>query len=62
MNKLSVKTVDFLGDNLIAVKDEPTGKIYTGVSYICKGIGLSKDQKERQKRIYKLETKQRDSR
>ncbi|NRZ92200.1 phage antirepressor N-terminal domain-containing protein [Clostridium beijerinckii] len=48
MSNLSVKSVDFLGDNLVAVKDESTGKIYTGVSYICKGIGFTKGQKDRQ--------------
>jgi hypothetical protein len=48
MNNLSIKTVDFFGDSLVAAKDESTKKIYTGVSYICKGIGLSKDQKDRQ--------------
>ena len=47
MNKLTVKNVDFLGDNLVAVKSN-NGKIYTGVSYICKGIGLSKSQKDTQ--------------
>lgn len=48
MSNLIVKPVSFNGDNLVAVKDEFTGKIYTGVSYICKGIGLTKDQKDRQ--------------
>lgn len=48
MNNLSVKTVDFFGDNLVAAKDESTGKIYTGVSYICNGIGFTKGQKDRQ--------------
>lgn len=48
MGSLVVKEVKFNGDNLIAVKDEKTGKVYTGVSYICKGIGLTKDQKDRQ--------------
>lgn len=47
-SNLVVKTVNFSGDSLIAAKDENTGKIYTGVSYICKGIGLTKDQKDRQ--------------
>lgn len=47
MNELVVKQVDFLGDSLIAVKNE-TEKIYTGVSYICKGIGFTKGQKDRQ--------------
>lgn len=48
MNKLTIKPVNFLGDNLVAAKDESTGKIYTGVSYICKGLGFTKGQKDRQ--------------
>ena len=48
MNKLAVKSVPFLGDELMAVRDEENSKIYVGVSYICKGIGFSKDQKDRQ--------------
>lgn len=47
MSKLIVKPVDFFGDSLIVVKDQ-TGKIYTGVSHICKGIGFSKSQKDTQ--------------
>lgn len=47
-NNLLIKTVDFFGDNLVAVKDESTKKIYTGVSYICNGIGFTKGQKDRQ--------------
>ncbi|MBN1070465.1 hypothetical protein FC774_11570 [Clostridium botulinum] len=48
MNELVIKNVDFFGDNLVAIKNEETGKVYTGVSYICKGIGFNKDQKDRQ--------------
>ena len=48
MNNLLVKSVDFIGDNLVAVRNESTGKIYTGVSYICNGIGFTKGQKDRQ--------------
>ncbi len=45
-NQLSVKAVPFMGDELMAAKDEETGKIYAGVSYICKGIGLTEKQKD----------------
>ncbi|MBY6931875.1 hypothetical protein [Clostridium botulinum] len=48
MNELVIKNVDFFGDNLVAIKNEKTGKVYTGVSYICKGIGFTKGQKDRQ--------------
>jgi len=41
-----------MGDELMAAKDEKTGKIYAGVSYICKGIGLTSAQKDNEvKRI-----------
>lgn len=48
MSNLLVKSVDFFGDELIAIKNQETGKIYTGVSFVCKGIGLTKGQKDRQ--------------
>ncbi len=48
MHNLIVKSVDFFGDSLIAVKDDVTGKIYTGISFICNGIGFTKGQKDRQ--------------
>lgn len=48
MNNLITKQVNFHGDNLMAAKDKNTGKIYTGVSYICRGIGLTKSQKDTQ--------------
>ena len=37
-----------MGDELMAAKNEKSGKIYAGVSYICKGIGFSKHEKDRQ--------------
>jgi hypothetical protein len=45
-NQLSVKKVPFMGDELMAAKDEKTGKIYAGVSYICRGIGFDKNFKD----------------
>lgn len=45
-SQLSVKTIPFMGDELMAAKDEHSGKIYAGVSYICKGIGLTEKQKD----------------
>lgn len=47
-NQFTVKTIPFMGSELMAAKDEKTGKIHVGVSYICKGIGLSKSQKDTQ--------------
>lgn len=48
MGTLIRKKVDFNGDNLVAVKNNETNVIYVGVSYICKGIGLNKSQKDTQ--------------
>lgn len=45
---LTVKEVEFLGDDLLVVKDEIENKVYTGVGYICRGIGFSKSQKDTQ--------------
>lgn len=45
-SQLSVKAVPFMGDELMAAKDEKSGKVYAGVSYICKGIGFDKNLKD----------------
>ena len=51
-NTLIAKEVEFLGDSLLVVKDETNNKMYTGVGYVCKGIGLTRDQtKNERKRI-----------
>ncbi len=42
-NELIVKDVDFFGDTLKAAKDEE-GIIWAGVPWLCKGMGLNKDQ------------------
>ena len=44
MNNLTVKAVSFMGDELMAARDEDTGKIYAGVRWVCDGIGLSEGQ------------------
>lgn len=44
---LEVKRVPFLGTELMAARDEE-GQIWAGVSYICNGIGLNKNEKDRQ--------------
>ena len=46
MNDLEIKKVPFMGSELLAVRNE--SGIWAGVSYICKGIGLSKNEKDRQ--------------
>lgn len=47
MNNLVVKTVDFMGDGLLAAKDSD-GVIWTGINSFCRGIGLSKNERDRQ--------------
>ena len=47
MNELEIKQVPFMGNELTAARDE-NGQIWAGVSYICKGIGLGKNEKDRQ--------------
>ncbi len=48
-NELTVKTVDFMGDGLLAAKDSK-GIIWVGVRQMCEGIGLSKDQMRNERR------------
>lgn len=48
-NGLVIKQVDFNGTELMAAQEKETGKIYVGVSYIAKGIGLTDGQMRRQK-------------
>lgn len=47
MNELEVRKVPFMGAELMAARDND-GQIWAGVSYICRGIGLSKNEKDRQ--------------
>lgn len=44
MNSLIVKQVNFNGDNLLAVKDNETGKIHVAVYYVCKALRLTEGQ------------------
>lgn len=49
---LVAKEVEFLGDSILVVKDEAENKLYTGVGYVCKGLGLSEGQlKSERKKI-----------
>lgn len=47
MRNLDVKHVCFLGSELLAAKDQDE-QVWVGVSYICNGIGLNKNEKDRQ--------------
>ena len=46
-DSLEVKQVPFMGTSLMAAQDND-GQIWAGVSYICNGIGLNKNEKDRQ--------------
>lgn len=46
-NNLVVKEVDFFGDTLKAARDEK-GIVWAGVNYFCHGIGLNKNERDRQ--------------
>lgn len=51
MNDLAVRTVDFMGDGLLAAKDNE-GIVWAGVKWLCDGIGLSEGQaKSERKKI-----------
>lgn len=47
MNKLKVKSVDVLGDAIMATQGAE-GQIWAGVSYFCRALGMNKGQKDRQ--------------
>lgn len=47
MNDLMVKTVDFMGDGLLAAKDNK-GIIWTAINSFCRGMGLNKNERDRQ--------------
>jgi hypothetical protein len=47
-NQLIVQKVNFDGNEILAVQDIKLGKIYVGVNYICKGLGLNKSRKDSQ--------------
>lgn len=44
---LIVKNVDLFGDSVMVARKE-NGDIYAGVSYICRSLGMTKGQKDRQ--------------
>lgn len=47
MQDMIVKSVDILGDAIVAIKDE-NGNVWAGVSYFCNTLGMSEGQKDRQ--------------
>jgi hypothetical protein len=49
-----IKTVNFMGDELVAIKENESGKIYVAVSWVCKGLKL--DSKGQRNKIRKHPT------
>lgn len=47
MSDLVVKNVDLFGDSVMAAKDKD-GNIWAGVTYFCKALGMSKNQRDSQ--------------
>lgn len=47
MDEMVVKSVNVLGDAIMATRDSE-GNIWAGVSYFCKALGMNKGQKDRQ--------------
>lgn len=45
MNDLIVKNVNVLGDSIMAAKDED-GNIWAGINFFCRGLGMSKRQRD----------------
>lgn len=45
MNDLIVKNVNVLGDSIMAAKDEE-GNIWAGINFFCRGLGMSKRQRD----------------
>lgn len=47
---LQVTNFNFYGDDLIALKDNVTGEIYTSINHVLRGIGFTEKQIEHQKK------------
>lgn len=47
---LQITNFNFYGDELIALKDNATGEIYTSINHVLKGIGFSDDEQIRRRR------------
>lgn len=48
MSNLAIKDVSFMGSDLRACQNAEDKKVYVGVSWICNGLGMSKNLKDTQ--------------
>ena len=46
MNQLEVKNVSFQGNSLLAIQDKKTGKVFTAINNILRGLGFDERQTE----------------
>jgi phage antirepressor YoqD-like protein len=46
--KLEIKKVNFMGDELVAIRENDSGKIYVGVKWICSGLKFTRRQRNSQ--------------
>lgn len=53
MNDMIVKSVDLMGDTIMAAQDKD-GNIWAGVSYFCKALGMTNKQRDNQ--VVKVQT------
>lgn len=47
---LQVTNFNFYGDDLVAIRDNTTGEIYTSINHILKGIGFTNNEQIRRRR------------
>lgn len=45
MSNLEIKRVNFLGDELVAVRENDSGQVLVGIRWICDGLGLTENQR-----------------
>lgn len=49
MNQLEVKNVNFQGNSLLAIQDKKTGKVFTAINNVLRGLGFDEKQIEYQR-------------
>ncbi|WP_440195680.1 phage antirepressor N-terminal domain-containing protein [Anaerocolumna jejuensis] len=49
MNQLEVRNVNFQGNSLLAIQDKKTGKVFTAINNVLRGLGFDEKQVEYQR-------------
>ena len=60
MAELEIKKVDFYDSELIGVQETATGKVFTAINNVLRGIGFDDRQIEHQRDVYKRQDRDRD--